>query len=114
VPPKGVSRSPPYKTLSHAEATAQLQRRPGVAKSGRRSASQPEGLRQPAMSIGPAAVHKFHTGQTVMLVSNRYGANHQKRFKVVQLLPEEHGLNHYRLKSVIDGHERIATENELI
>jgi len=66
------------------------------------------------MSAGPPAVHKFHAGQTVTLVSNRYGANHQRQFKVVQLLPEEHGLNHYRLKSVIDGHERIATENELI
>jgi hypothetical protein len=56
-------------------------------------------------------MHKFHTGQTVTLASNR--AN-QQQFKVVKLLPEEHGLNHYRLKSVIDGHERIATEDELI
>jgi hypothetical protein len=100
--------------LSHDEATAQLQRRPGVAKSGQRSARRSEDVRQSAMAAGPPAAHKFHAGQTVTLVSNRYGANHQKQFKIVQLLPEEHGLNHYRLKSVIDGHERIATENELI
>jgi hypothetical protein len=100
--------------LSHAEATAQLQRRPGVAKLEHRSASRPEDVGQPAMSVGPPAAHRFHAGQTVTLVSNRHGANHQKQFKVVKLLPEEHGLNHYRLKSVIDGHERIATEDELI
>jgi hypothetical protein len=35
------------------------------------------------------------------------------RFEIVRLLPAERGINHYRLKSLIDGHERVAMEAEL-
>jgi hypothetical protein len=62
----------------------------------------------------PAAEHKFQIGQLLTLVPNRYGSHRLGRFKVVALLPQEHGVNYYRLKSVLDGHGRIATENELI
>ncbi|HEX4113629.1 MAG TPA: hypothetical protein VH020_13935 [Stellaceae bacterium] len=59
-------------------------------------------------------VHKFRVGQTVTLLPNHYGSNRHAHFQVVWLLPQEHGNNHYRLKSVTDGHERVATEDELI
>lgn len=62
----------------------------------------------------PAAEHKFKIGQLLTLVPNRYGSNRLGRFKVVALLPQEHGVNYYRLKSTLDGHVRIATENELM
>jgi hypothetical protein len=34
-------------------------------------------------------------------------------FEVVRLLPEEHGMWRYRIKSVVDGHERVVLEREL-
>ncbi len=58
--------------------------------------------------------HKFRTGQKVTLASSRSGPSDRPgTFEVVRLLPEEHGINHYRLKSIVDGHERVATEGEL-
>ena len=62
----------------------------------------------------PAAEHKFQIGHLLTLTPNRYGSNRLRRFKVVALLPQEHGVNYYRLKSTVDGHVRIATENELM
>jgi hypothetical protein len=57
--------------------------------------------------------HKFKIGQGVVLAPSRYGSDRQTRFEVVRLLPSEHGINQYRLKSVLDGHERVAMENEV-
>jgi hypothetical protein len=34
-------------------------------------------------------------------------------FKIVRLLPEDRGIRHYRIKSVMDGHERVVTEGEI-
>ena len=62
---------------------------------------------------GPAA-HRYRAGETVTLAPNRYGSNRHGRFEVTRLLPEEHGINQYRLKSVVDGHERVAREDELL
>lgn len=59
------------------------------------------------------AVHKFRTGQTVQLVPGHYGAARRGGFRVVRLLPEEHGTKQYRIKSIMDGHERVVTEEEL-
>lgn len=63
-------------------------------------------------AASPAA-HRYRAGQTVTLVPNRYGAARQGRYEVTRLLPQEHGINQYRLKSVSDGHERVAREDEL-
>jgi hypothetical protein len=56
--------------------------------------------------------HKFKVGQRVSLVQTR--GRSRDTFKVVRVLPIEHGGHHYRIKSVVDGHERAAGEGELI
>lgn len=58
--------------------------------------------------------HKFPVGEAVTLLPSNYGTNRRGRFAVTSLLPQDHGINQYRLKSAADGHERIANENELI
>ncbi len=57
--------------------------------------------------------HKFKAGQTVQLVPSGYITNARGSFTIVCVLPEEHGICQYRIKSVTDGHERVVTENEL-
>jgi hypothetical protein len=58
--------------------------------------------------------HKFKIKQTVTYAPAQMGStDHRARFEIVRLLPEEHGVNHYRLKSILDGHERVAMESEL-
>ena len=58
--------------------------------------------------------HKFKPSQTVTYTpAGLGGTNRNVKFEIVRLLPEEHGINHYRIKSVLDGHERVATESEL-
>lgn len=67
------------------------------------------------------ADHKFKTGQTVTVAEtartgpNRtgYGLTPHGNFQIVQPLPAEHGQNQYRIKSNLDGHERVVRENEL-
>ncbi len=58
--------------------------------------------------------HKFKTRQTVTYVpAAPGGADRNVKFEVVRLLPSERGINHYRLRSILDGHERVAVESEL-
>ena len=58
--------------------------------------------------------HKFKPAQTVTYVPTGVGgADHNVKFEIVKLLPEEHGVYHYRLRSLLDGHERVARESEL-
>jgi hypothetical protein len=57
--------------------------------------------------------HKFKPGQIVMLERSTDGSNRQGRFEIVRQLPSERGINHYRLKSVMDGHERVVMESEI-
>jgi len=58
--------------------------------------------------------HKFKARQSVTLAAvATTGTGRNARFEIVRLLPEERGINHYRIKSVIDGHERVVTEGEL-
>jgi hypothetical protein len=57
--------------------------------------------------------HKFKAGQKVTLAPSGYGSNRQTNFQVVRPLPSERGINQYRIKSVVDGHERVALESEL-
>jgi hypothetical protein len=35
-------------------------------------------------------------------------------FEVVRLMPSERGINQYRIRSLVDGHEWMVTEGELI
>ena len=57
--------------------------------------------------------HKFKIGQRVTLGAEPFDPGRQTRFEVVRLLPTEHWINRYRIKSLWDGHERVAMENEL-
>lgn len=108
------------KTLSPAEAIAHLvQRSAGNASVPTRRRTQGANASNAADARSSrnheAAVwrHKFRVGETVTLVPNRYGTNRLGSFKVTFLLPQEQGINQYRLRSTTDGHERVATESEL-
>ncbi len=108
------------KTLSTAEAIAHLAQRPttSAAPAARRqkpaAAAATAATHRPAGNNGDAVWrHKFRVGQTVTLVPNRYGTSRLGGFKVTTLLPQERGINQYRLKSTTDGHERVVSESEL-
>jgi hypothetical protein len=56
---------------------------------------------------------KYRTGQMVSIAPNRARATPKGRFEITRLLPLEHGNYQYRIRSVIDGHERVVLESEL-
>lgn len=51
--------------------------------------------------------------QTVELVGPNIRLKPLGRFEVVRLMPTEHGLRQYRIRSLGDGRERMALEAEL-
>jgi len=57
--------------------------------------------------------HKFKPGQTVHVIPSGYITNTRGSFTIACALPEEHGVNQYRIKSTVDGHERVVTEDEV-
>ena len=57
--------------------------------------------------------HKFKIGQTVDLVPGRTHLKPLGRFEIVRVMPTEHGHRQYRIRSLMDGHERMALEAEL-
>jgi hypothetical protein len=61
------------------------------------------------------ATHKFAVGQTVRFSPDRdqEPATKGGLFKIVRLLPEAGGVLQYRVKSEIDGHERVVREDQL-
>jgi hypothetical protein len=59
------------------------------------------------------AAHKFKAGQTVRVVPGPNVGSARGNFKVVRVLPTEHGINQYRIKSDTDGHERVVTESQV-
>jgi hypothetical protein len=56
--------------------------------------------------------HKFKIGQLVTLGSKRL-SDRGGAFTVVRQLPKEDGDFQYRIKSIVDGHERMVLEAEL-
>jgi len=56
---------------------------------------------------------KFRVNQIVDFVATKFHLKPLGRFKIVRALPVEHGIRHYRIQSVQDGHERVAVESEL-
>jgi hypothetical protein len=59
-------------------------------------------------------VHKFKAGQRVTVApASRGGALRGGTFTIVRPLPEERGVWQYRVKSEIDGHKRVVSENDL-
>lgn len=58
--------------------------------------------------------HRFAVGQTVHFSPDRYQeGNARGSFKIVRLLPEEASIVQYRVKSQLDGHERVVREDQL-
>lgn len=79
----------------------------------------PGGLDHPvASSAVPGeqtmSAHKFAVGQSVRFSPDR---NQQSAvrgaFTVVRLLPEAASVLQYRVKSQLDGHERVVREDQL-
>ena len=58
--------------------------------------------------------HKFSVGQTVRFSPDRNQESTRRgSFKVLRLLPEEASVFQYRVKSQMDGHERVVREDQL-
>jgi hypothetical protein len=58
-------------------------------------------------------VHKFRSGQSVTMAPSSLRSTPKGRFEIVRQMPEEHGTHQYRIRSVLDGHERIVLESEI-
>lgn len=58
--------------------------------------------------------HKFKVGQTLQFSPNMFESSARKgSYTVVRLLPADNGFNQYRIKSSLDGHERVVSEHQL-
>ncbi|WP_119460507.1 hypothetical protein [Rhodospirillaceae bacterium SYSU D60014] len=57
--------------------------------------------------------HKFKAGQTVMSVKSTNSLIPLGRYQIVRPLPTDGVSNQYRIKSVLDGHERVVRESDL-
>jgi len=58
-------------------------------------------------------LHKFKVGQSVEFVSSDLRLKPLGRFTIVRVMPSERGIQQYRVKSAVDGHERMAMEGDL-
>ena len=62
------------------------------------------------------ATHRFAVGQEVRISPDRRQEQEHTRgalFKIVRLLPEAGNMLQYRVKSGIDGQERVVREDQL-
>jgi hypothetical protein len=60
------------------------------------------------------SAHKFSIGQTVRFSPDRnQEVAARGSYKVVRLLPEDASMPQYRVKSQMDGHERVVREDQL-
>jgi hypothetical protein len=57
--------------------------------------------------------HKFNPGQTVKLIPSAYIRDSQGDFEILRVLPEEHGMHQYHIKSATDGIVRVVMESEI-
>ena len=57
--------------------------------------------------------HKFKVNQSVEFLGSYSRPKPLGQFRVVRVMPTEHGILQYRVKSLTDGHERIVTESDL-
>jgi hypothetical protein len=58
-------------------------------------------------------LHKFKLGQSVEFVASDLRLKPLGMFQVVRVMPVERGIQQYRVKSVVDGHERMVMEGDL-
>lgn len=59
------------------------------------------------------AVYKFKVGQKVTIATQHREPKIGGTFTIVRTLPDQHGSNQYRVKSAIDGHERVVMEVQI-
>jgi len=65
-------------------------------------------------STGSMPAPKFAIGQTVRFSPDRLQLSSARGdFRIVRLLPEEPSGFQYRVKSKVDGHERVVREDQL-
>ncbi len=57
--------------------------------------------------------HKYKVGRSVEVIASALHPRPLGRFEIVRALPVERGIHQYRIKSVLDGHERVVAESEL-
>jgi hypothetical protein len=57
--------------------------------------------------------HKFKLGQSVEFIASALHPKPLGTFKIVRVMPSERGMQQYRIKSAMDGHERMVLESEL-
>jgi hypothetical protein len=59
------------------------------------------------------ATHKFAVGQALYFSPGRSEERKKGRYKVVRQLPETGNMFQYRIKSELDGQERIVREDQI-
>ena len=60
------------------------------------------------------SVQKFNVGQKVEFLPGSLDGNVPRgTYTVTRVLPEEQGSRNYRVKHVLDGHERVVRESQL-
>ena len=60
------------------------------------------------------AIHQFAVGQTVYFSPDRQqDSSGRGKFKITRLLPEDINVPQYRIKHLVDGHERVVREDQL-
>ncbi len=57
--------------------------------------------------------HKFKIGRMVEFVPSDLRLTPLGQFEILRTLPIEHGVAQYRIKSLKDGHQRVAMEGDL-
>jgi hypothetical protein len=57
--------------------------------------------------------HKYAAGRKVEFVSSDLRPSPLGKFEIVRALPIEYGIAQYRIKSLKDGHQRVAMESDL-
>ena len=57
--------------------------------------------------------HKYAAGRKVQFVANDLRRSLPGQFEIVRVMPIEHGIVQYRVKSLKDGHQRVVMESDL-
>ncbi len=88
------------------EKSAELYRNAVAFKAVPRPMQRPRGR--------PMAGHRFKVGQVLTFSPSIFEPSIRKgAYKVVSLLPPDNQDNQYRVKSEVDGHERVVHESQL-
>jgi hypothetical protein len=98
-----------YERLAERVDAATLRVEPAISDDAASGTSQAGGLNM--------ATHRFAVGQVVRFSQDRTERDQvnqtQRQFKIVRLLPETASVFQYRVKSQLDGHERVVREDQL-